>query len=128
MYIAFLNLGYTEILLILLVSVLLFGGRLPKVARDIGRWFFDFKGGLNKLNREIYAPPPRDPPEHPGYFADPETPRSTSPYTVDMDYSLDEQSGETAYMPPEEEEDRTDSEPSKEPPAKKQDQKDSEQR
>jgi len=62
MNLAFMNLGYSEILLILLVAVLLFGGKLPKVARDAGRWFYDLKRGMANLNKDIYEPPPYDPP------------------------------------------------------------------
>ena len=60
MSVAFLNLGYQEIFLILIVAVLLFGGRLPEVARNVGKWFFDIKRGVNELNRDLYAPPPPD--------------------------------------------------------------------
>jgi len=69
MYLSFMNLGYSEILLILLVAVLLFGGKLPKVARDAGRWFYDLKRGMANLNRDIYEPPPYEPP--------PESPQKT---------------------------------------------------
>jgi sec-independent protein translocase protein TatA len=63
MYLAFLNLGPTEVIVILVVAVLVFGGRMPEVARNLGRWFYDIKGGMAKLNRDIYAPPPPKPPE-----------------------------------------------------------------
>jgi hypothetical protein len=65
MYAAFLNLGYQEIFLILIVAVLLFGGRLPEVSRNVGRWFFDLKKGMNDLNRDIYSPTPPEPPPPP---------------------------------------------------------------
>ncbi len=63
MYLALLNLGYMEILLILFVAILLFGGRLPEVARTVGRWFNELRSGLNRINRDIYNPPPPSIPE-----------------------------------------------------------------
>lgn len=53
-YPAIWNLGPTEIVLILLIAVLLFGGRLPDVARTLGKGFFDFKKNLRDLQDDIY--------------------------------------------------------------------------
>ncbi|MFH1998427.1 MAG: twin-arginine translocase TatA/TatE family subunit [Planctomycetota bacterium] len=61
-YPGFLNLGPTEIILILLVAVLLFGGKLPEVARTLGKQFFDMKRNLRDLQNDIYRQdviPPR---------------------------------------------------------------------
>ncbi len=77
MFLAFLNLGYTEIIIILVVAVLLFGGRLPDVAKNAGKWFFDIKRGINTLNRDIYSTPPSTyEPDHTtgGYPADIDSP------------------------------------------------------
>lgn len=70
MYLAFLNLGYTEIIIILVVAVLVFGGRLPEVAKGAGKWFFDIKRGINTLNRDIYSSTPNysDPNHTPGGY------------------------------------------------------------
>ena len=45
--------GGWEILLILLVALLLFGRRLPEVARSLGRSIVEFKRGLRDLEHEI---------------------------------------------------------------------------
>lgn len=51
------NLGATEILLVLLVVLLLFGGkRLPELARAIGRGLADFRRAAQDVQREIRAP------------------------------------------------------------------------
>ena len=41
-----------EILVALLIGLLLFGGRLPEVAKDIGRTFFKLRRSVNDLRRE----------------------------------------------------------------------------
>jgi len=70
---AFLNLGPTEIILILIVAVILFGGRLPDVARTLGKGFFEFKRNLKDLQDDIYRqdlnPPSRLPKP---YYTEPE--------------------------------------------------------
>jgi sec-independent protein translocase protein TatA len=51
------NFGATEILLVLLVVLLLFGGkRLPELARTIGRGLADFRRAAQDVQREISAP------------------------------------------------------------------------
>ena len=52
-------LGTTEIVIIALVVLLLFGGsRLPKLARSLGESITEFKGGLEK-GKETPKDPPR---------------------------------------------------------------------
>lgn len=40
--------GTTEMIIIGIVAILLFGSRLPKVARSIGQSVFELKRGLNE--------------------------------------------------------------------------------
>jgi sec-independent protein translocase protein TatA len=40
------NLGMGEIFLVLLIALLVFGGRLPEVGRSLGRGILEFKEGL----------------------------------------------------------------------------------
>ncbi len=50
------SLGFTEILLILLAIVILFGlGKLPKAMGDIGKGIHAFKSGLRDAEREEAA-------------------------------------------------------------------------
>ncbi len=58
------NLGATEILLILLVVLLLFGAkRIPEIARGLGKGIREFKDATNDIKREIttYDAPPQTP-------------------------------------------------------------------
>jgi sec-independent protein translocase protein TatA len=98
MYLAFLNLGPTEIVLIVIVAILLFGGKLPNVARDAGRWFFQLKRGMTDLNRDIYNTtsfdtPPVSPPITRDSLPLPGSPEEVTPTgaaaepTLDADYS-----------------------------------------
>jgi len=50
---AFFNLSGPHLLVILVVALLLFGSRLPEVARSIGRAIQEFKKGLRDVNEEI---------------------------------------------------------------------------
>jgi sec-independent protein translocase protein TatA len=51
------NLGGSEILLILLVVLLLFGGkRLPELARSIGKGLAEFRRATQEIQREIQTP------------------------------------------------------------------------
>jgi sec-independent protein translocase protein TatA len=47
------GLNYVELLVIGAVAVLLFGGRLPSVARSLGKSLTEFKRGLNDLQDEV---------------------------------------------------------------------------
>ncbi len=48
------NLGTTEVILILLVILLLFGAkRLPELARGVGKSFKEFKRGLRDAEEDI---------------------------------------------------------------------------
>lgn len=46
------GLGYGEMLVFGVVAVLLFGNRLPEVARSLGRSLTEFKQGMNGLQNE----------------------------------------------------------------------------
>jgi len=86
-YIGFLNLGYTEIAVILLVAILIFGGNLPNVARDLGKKFFDLKRGLNDLNREIYDVDKTTPTTTPARYGEMDSYDDTNPYADDQVHS-----------------------------------------
>ena len=50
---AFFNLGAPEVIVILIVALLLFGHRLPQVARAAGRSVVEFKRGLRDVEDEV---------------------------------------------------------------------------
>jgi sec-independent protein translocase protein TatA len=47
------DIGSGELMVILVVALLLFGGRLPEVARGLGRSFADLKRGLSESARPL---------------------------------------------------------------------------
>ena len=49
------NIGITELIVILLIALLLFGGRLPEVGRNLGRGISQFKKGLRDMEQEIQS-------------------------------------------------------------------------
>ena len=50
---AFLPIGGTELVVIGLVAVILFGKRLPEVGRSLGKGFMEFKKGLKDVSDEV---------------------------------------------------------------------------
>jgi sec-independent protein translocase protein TatA len=50
---AFGNLGWPEILIILVVALLLFGRRLPEVGRSLGQGLLEFKRGLKDVGSDV---------------------------------------------------------------------------
>lgn len=45
--------GYAEILIVLFVGLLLFGKRLPEVARSLGRSVVEFKKGVRDIRDDV---------------------------------------------------------------------------
>ncbi|MBA2226799.1 MAG: twin-arginine translocase TatA/TatE family subunit [Thermogemmata sp.] len=54
---AFFNLGGPEILLLIILGILLFGRKLPEVARSLGKATVEFKRGMRGLEEEISETP-----------------------------------------------------------------------
>ena len=56
--------GTPELLIILLVALLMFGGRLPDVAKSLGKSVNQFKKGLKEVDDEVSRPdaPAQQPP------------------------------------------------------------------
>ena len=60
--------SFAEILTVLFVALLLFGGKLPEMARKLGRGVSDLKKNLESLKEEIEkeeVSPPTSPPKVP---------------------------------------------------------------
>lgn len=59
------GLGPTEMLIVLVIGVLLFGKNLPNVGRSLGKSLMEFKKGLNDIKNEVdratYAAEPSAP-------------------------------------------------------------------
>ena len=49
------GLGPTEMMIVLVIAVLLFGKRLPEVGRSLGKGIVEFKKGLNDIKSEVDA-------------------------------------------------------------------------
>lgn len=47
------NIGYAEMAVILVVAVLMFGKRLPEVARSVGQSYQQFRKGLSEIQNTI---------------------------------------------------------------------------
>jgi sec-independent protein translocase protein TatA len=55
------NMGFTEILIILVVVLLLFGAkRIPEIAGSFGKGITEFKRNLNDAQKAITEPPRSD--------------------------------------------------------------------
>lgn len=50
-----LGLGPTEMLIVLVIGVLLFGKNLPSVGRQLGKGLMEFKKGLSDIKSEVDA-------------------------------------------------------------------------
>ncbi|MCD6404929.1 MAG: twin-arginine translocase TatA/TatE family subunit [Planctomycetes bacterium] len=63
------NLGGTEMLVILVVLLLIFGSRLPSIMRSLGRSATEFKKGMNDITEEPMtdqkSPPTTETNNHP---------------------------------------------------------------
>jgi len=64
--VAFMGMGMQELMIVGVVAVLLFGKRLPEVAKSLGQSYSQFRKGLNDLQSsinysDIYTPPKSKP-------------------------------------------------------------------
>ena len=60
------NLGYGEIIILVFVILLLFGGKkIPELMKGLGKGVRSFKQGMNELQDEINNPPADDKKEEP---------------------------------------------------------------
>ncbi|MBE6428338.1 MAG: twin-arginine translocase TatA/TatE family subunit [Planctomycetaceae bacterium] len=57
---AFVGIGTTQLLIFGVIALLLFGTRLPAVARSFGQSVQEFKKGLKEVNDDVEAELPSD--------------------------------------------------------------------
>jgi sec-independent protein translocase protein TatA len=60
------GLGTTELIVILVIALLVFGKRLPEVMRGLGRSMNEFKKGMSEVTDQVVAETAQKPdPHHP---------------------------------------------------------------
>lgn len=75
------GIGTGELMIIGIIAVILFGGRLPSVARSLGKSIIEFKKGMNDLENEVKSSVYSEPAGQVGYsdHHEPASPRFEPP-------------------------------------------------
>ena len=68
------GIGPVEMLIVGIVAVLLFGSRLPTVARSLGKSMTEFKKGMREFENEMHSTVYNDPPPRVTYNQQAEKP------------------------------------------------------
>lgn len=61
------GIGPTEMLIVGIIAVILFGNRLPSVARSLGKSMTEFKKGMREFENEMHSSIYSDPPKNASY-------------------------------------------------------------
>ena len=75
------GIGTTEMIVFGIIAVLLFGSRLPSVARSLGKSIVEFKKGMNDLTSEVKSSVYSEPTARVGYsdHSEPAAPKFEPP-------------------------------------------------
>jgi sec-independent protein translocase protein TatA len=75
------GIGTTEMLVLGIIAVLLFGSRLPSVARSFGKSIVEFKKGMHDIENEVKSSVYSEPTGRVGYddHSEPAAPRFEPP-------------------------------------------------
>lgn len=76
---AFLDIGFAELVVVAFVALVLFGGRLPEVMRTLGQTYRNFRRGVEGLTRETTKVFDLRPPQTP-YRPTPPPAQGTAPW------------------------------------------------
>lgn len=94
------GIGTTELLVVGIIAVILFGGRLPSVARSLGKSIVEFKKGMKDIEDDLKTSIYSEPDQRIGYDDrnEPKSPRFEPPKsehgTVDHHPVAADKSGE----------------------------------
>jgi sec-independent protein translocase protein TatA len=75
------GIGTTELIVVGIVAVILFGGRLPSVARSLGKSIVEFKKGMKDIENDLKTSIYNEPDGQIGYddHSEPNSPRFEPP-------------------------------------------------
>ena len=79
------GIGTPELIVFGIIAVILFGGRLPTVARSFGKSIVEFKKGMKDIEDEVKSSVYDEPPRRVGYsdHSEPAAPRFEPPKAED---------------------------------------------
>jgi sec-independent protein translocase protein TatA len=72
------SLGYTEMIVFGMLALMLFGSKLPEVARSLGKTYRELTKSMNEFQREFQGMERLDAPPPPRYQADEPTESTTT--------------------------------------------------
>ncbi|MEX0611180.1 MAG: twin-arginine translocase TatA/TatE family subunit [Pirellulales bacterium] len=81
------SMGMPEMIILGVVAVLLFGSRLPSVARSLGKSIVEFKKGMNDISSEVKSSVYSEPTARVGYteHSEPKAPKFEPPKAEDAE-------------------------------------------
>lgn len=92
------GIGSTEMIVFGIIAVILFGSRLPSVARSLGKSIVEFKKGMNDLTNEVKSSVNDEPDRRISYNdnSEPAAPRFEPPKTEDAEEAREKDTADVA--------------------------------